>query len=362
MRSAYIRSRWLLWVLPLLLITTLATSAGAQGLFGMGSPGEAFLGSVPGFASFDVAGMVLTPNVRAGHQWIGLNFNLPTASAIPFFGASTPIDIQLRDAHVWVGSVGLEGWLTPAFSLFVNAEGNAKRSVGAVTSEEPLHVVAGGLFPSRWDASHLEWWAVEGGFAYRISNSLAVFAALRREHLSFGLDNPRDQFGNPINSVLSPAPGIVITNTAGADFQLKLWTPYLGVRFMGPNYRCSLSWTPFVSAAVKVPDHFVNNLFVGAILLTTGIEWNYSMFRTGAQLEGDFEYDMKLSPNFSLKAWAKGSWLSVRGRGNLDEILNNALVVGGVTLASASFAGAADETATLTRSQVAVGLGAELNF
>jgi hypothetical protein len=117
-----------------------------------------------------------------------------------------------------------------------------------------------------------------------------------------------------------------------------------------------------VNATVKVPDHFIQNFFIGPILVTNGIEWKYSMFRTGAQFEGDFEYDMKLSPNFAIQAWVKGSWLSVRGRGNLDQIFNQATVAGGVTFASLSQTGAADETATLTRSQVAAGLGAELNF
>jgi hypothetical protein len=367
MVSLHTRSRLLVCVLSFVMVLAWGPPANAQGLSGADLPGGSFLASVPGLGSFDVRGMRLTPNVRVGFQWMGLNFNLPTLDALQIgFTGAAPIDIQLKDARVWVGSVGLEAQLSPALSLFVNAEANAKRTASAVTSEDPLGNLTG-LVPNRWDASHLEWWAVEGGVAYNIMNDVAVFAGLRRDHLSFGLDNPRDAFGNPINSSIS-VPGIVlITETAAADFQLKLWVPYLGLRFVGANYRGSLSWSPFANAAVKVPDHFIDNIFVfpaPGVTVSTGFEWKYSMFRTGTQFAGDFDYDLRLTSNFSLKAWAKGSWLRVRGRGNLDELLNSFVSVGvqpPITI-SDSLSGASSATATLTTYQLAMGLGAELNF
>lgn len=359
-----LRSKLLICMASLVIIVVGGASANAQGLFGADLPGGSFLASIPGLGSFDIAGIKMSPNVRVGFQWMGLNFNLPTLDALPIgFTGAAPIDIQLKDARVWVGSVGLEAQLSPPLSLFVIAEANAKRSAGAVTSEEPLGNVTG-LAPNRWDASNLEWWAVEGGVAYNIMNDVAIFAGLRRDHLSFGLDNPRDAFGNPINFTLN-VPGIaLLTETAAADFQLKLWVPYLGLRFAGANYRGSLSWSPFVNSAVKVPDHFIINEFIFPVPVTASaaVEWKYSMFRVGTQIAGDFDYDLRLAQNFSLKAWAKGSWLRVRGRGNLDELFNEVISIFGIPAFSDSISGASRATATLTTYQLAAGLGAELSF
>jgi hypothetical protein len=359
MRSAPMRTRWFLWVLPVLLIATFSSSACALGLFGTGERGGSFLESVPGLGSLDVGGMKLTPSVRVGHQWIGLNFNLPTLSGFRPLGPVAPIDIQLRDAHVWVGSVELEGRLFPALSFFVNAEGNAKVTAGAVTSEEPLQVTS--LGAHRWDASDLEWWSVEGGLSYRFRNDVSILAGLKREHLSFGLDNPRTVFGEPINLFISiPGVGFLMERVT-ADFQLKLWTPYLGLRFTGPNYQASLTWTPFVNAAVKVPDSFFTSFVIfSGFVQSLGVEWKYSMFQVGTQIEGDFRYDLKLSSNLSINVWAKGSWLKIRGRGNLDQIFNQFASI--AVPPFLSFPGSAEETATLGRYQIAAGLGAELNF
>jgi len=327
-------------------------------------PGGSFLASVPGLGSFDVAGLRLTPNVRVGHQWIGLNFNLPASSALPFVssGESAAIDIQLTDAHVWTGSVGLESRLSPRLSLSLNAEANAKRSVGAVTAEEPLQQVIG-LAPFRWTASQLEWWALEGSLTYAISNDLAVFAGLRREHVAFGLDDPRDRFGNPVNSVIG-IPGVVLlTDTNAADFRLKLWVPYIGLRLSGASYRAKLSWSPVVAASVKIPDHFLSNILVLIVPATvsTGFEWQYSMFRTGTQLDADFEYELRLNSSVAVKGWVKGSWLKVRGSGNADQLLNNFASVPPITI-FAQLAGQDTATATLTRYVTAAGLAAELAF
>jgi len=216
-----------------------------------GFPG-AFFRSARGLGSFNLAAVKLRPSVRVGYQWIGLNFNLPTPEALGF-ADSAPIDIQLRDANVWVGSVGLEALLTSRLSLFVNGEANAKKNAGAVTSEDPLRDLTG-LAPYRWDASGLEWWALEGGAAFEIFDGTTLFAGLRRDHLSFRMNNPRDALGNPINFVLSVPNIVLLTETNAADFQAKLWIPYLGLRMTGPNYRGSLIWSPFVSAAVRIPD------------------------------------------------------------------------------------------------------------
>ena len=348
----------------LMLLSGAASVAAQNSTAGTGSSGASLFPPIPGLGSYDMGGMKVKAAARVGYQWIGLNFNLPTSDAIGIFD-SAPIDIQLKDARVWVGSLGLEARVTPRFSIFANGEANAKIKAGVVTSETPLGT--GFFAPYEWNASGIEWWAIEGAAAYSVSDGAAIFAGLRRDHLSFGMTNPRDQFGNPINEAIS-VPGIVLLTIANAaDVQIKLWLPYVGLRVIGPNYRASVIWSPFANAAVKIPDRLVVNIFEfppPSVTFLNGLEWRYSMFQTGALFEGQLEYDVNLGPNLFVNVWAKGSWLRVRGRGNLDEILNQFVRIGLVPPLEvfSSLQGNQSATGKLSRSLIAVGLTANMEF
>jgi len=345
----------------LLVLCIAAGSAAAQNLGGvLGPPGGSFFPSVPGLSSCDVAGVKLTATGRVGYEWIGLNFNLPTLSPFGVGDGLAPIDIQLKDAHVWIGSLGLDAQLTPRLSLFANGEANARTKAGAVVSDDPfLHL--NGRSRYQWNASGLEWWAIEGGAAFNVLEGAAVFAGLRRDHLSFKLEDPRDQFGDPVNFVI-PFPGGLISGRNAADLQVKLWVPYVGLRVIGTNCRASLIWSPFVNAVVKIPDNSAFNFVLSPLTLLIGLEWRYSMFQTGSVVEGQFEYDVRLSSNFLISLWAKGSWLRVRGPGNLDKIRNLSLSVPPFIDFFDSLQGDQSATATLSRSLTAVGLAARLEF
>jgi len=344
----------------------------AQGLMdGAGFPGGSLLASIPGVGSFDVGGMRLMPRVRIGYQKIGLNFSLPVPNAIVAVGNGLAgIDLQLTDANVWVGAVGLEGRVSPRLSLFLNAEANAKRNAGAITSDEPVQQNTIGLafpqpIPYQWTASQLEWWELEAGATYAISNDVAIVAGLRREHLSFRLIDPRSAAGEPANQQLYFPDFSRYTTDNLMDFRLKLWVPYVGIQFRGESYRARLNWSPFLGAAVKLPDRFIINDFilsVPRITYLTDIEWKYSMSRTGTLLEGDFEYDVAFSPNVAVKVWAKGSWLKVRGAGNLDQLLAQFAALEGIPFPQPEVSASSSNAATLARYVTAVGLAAELAF
>jgi len=349
-------------LIALLMFFIGAGSVTAQGFTGISMfPGGSLFSPIPGLGSCDFGGLKLTADARAGYQWIGLNFNLPTSSPFGVGDGFAPIDIQLRDAHVWVGSVGLDAQLTPRLTLFVQGEANAKTKAGVVASDDPfLHLNGRGRY--RWDASGLEWWALEAGATYRVFDDGVIFAGLRRDYLSFGLTDPRDQFGDPINFAIS-FPGLLLTGTNIADFQLNFWAPYLGLRILGTNYRASLVWSPFVNAAVKIPDSFAFNLALPSVPLSLGLdlEWRYSMFQTGTLLEGELEYDVRLGSNLLINAWGKGSWLRIRGSGNLEKTRDLNLSVLSVSI-SDSLQGGQSATGTLSRNIIAVGLAAKLEF
>jgi|GEM_PF-491446 len=348
----------------------------AQGLVdGAGFPGGSLLASIPGFGSLDVGRMQLIPSIRVGYQRIGLNFNLPVPAPFNYANAgdgSAPIDLQLTDANVWVGAVSLEGRVSPNLSFFLKAEANAKRNAGTVTSDEPSHHNVVGFAPRsatpyQWTASQLEWWAVEAGATYAIANNIAIVGGLRREHLSFGLRDPRTAAGAPANYQETINGIQLFTIESLADFRLKLWVPYIGVQLSGQSYRARLNWSPFLGAAVKLPDQFIINNFVvvsPTITVLYDFQWKYSMSRIGTLLEGDFEYDLKFSPDVAVKVWAKGSWLKVQGSGNMDELVDYIDVVANVppSVARLRASGSSSATATLTQYVTAVGLSAELAF
>jgi hypothetical protein len=318
-------------------------------------PAATFFHSFPAFSSWSVGNVRMTATPRISYQWVGLNFNLPTLAAIPVGDGVAPIDIQLKDASFWVGAVGLEAQLTHRLSLYATGEANAKRNADVVTAEDPLRYYTG-LVPYRWDAADVQWWALEGGATFEIVQGSAVFAGLRRDYLSFGLDNPQDPFGVPIN--------FGNRRRAVADLQLKLWIPYIGVRMTGSNCRAAILWSPLANSAMKVPDVFHSRISIFGSRTLTGFEWRYSMFQPGQFLEGQVEYDVSLIRNLFINVWAKGSWLRIRGTGNLDEIRNQLVRL--TTFPPIEiFTGLQGEqaaTATLSRTLVAIGLSATLQF
>jgi len=88
------------------------------------------------------------------------------------------------------------------------------------------------------------------------------------------------------------------------------------------------------------------------------------MFQTGSLFEGQFEYDVRLGPNLFINFWAKGSWLRITGKGNLDEILSQFV---GVAVSPPirffdSIQGGQSANATFWRGLTSLGLAARLDF
>lgn len=290
------------------------------------------LGLAPGFVraqgfapGIDFGAIELRAGVQVGYQTMGLNFDLPTPAV--FGGNSGAGDLKLEDARMWLGAVELGAQVGFNLYFFVKGAANAGRNVEVITGLSGVSAFSQ-FAPLRWTGSRLEWWAVEGGAVYEFGNGVSVLAGLRRDHLSLKMEDPVDQFGRSVNFQYRftrlGARGIGGERAAG-DLQTKLWLPYIGIRIDGENYRFSTIWSPFASAAVRVPQRLV--LYEAGVYTVPGLpafsegtfyDFGYRVSKPATLLEGTFDCDVNLSGMFGLNLWLRGSWLEVRGRGSLD--------------------------------------------
>jgi len=193
----------------------------AQGFPGYtGSPSSAFF-PTSYTDSYNLWGFNLTGNAKIGYMKMGMNFNLPTLT--PFAAANgDSIDLQLRGKWYWMGSVGLSSQITPNLSVSAYAEGNLQKNATAVTSEHDIVLV--NPTPITWEASKVQWWALDARAAYKVCPQYSVLGGFRADHLSFTLRDPVDAFGNPLNFNLS-FDGITAEQRVAGDFLGKVWIP-----------------------------------------------------------------------------------------------------------------------------------------
>jgi len=282
------------------------------------------------------AGVELIPSVRGGMQWTALNFNLPIA-VVPLTGIG-PLDLSLKDANVWVGSIRIDA-RRDSFGAFVSAEGNARKTVTVSTPVEPLFV---GDSVFEWTGPELEWWSFNGGIVFLPVYNFGLALGFRYDHLTLGLQDPRDSLG------LFPPP-LPFVDYRG-DILTKLWVPYIGLVVSGPHCRGSISVSPLAWAEVRIP------LRIDAVP-SAGIadfnDLNYKLNRVGGFVEGDIAYWVDAGSSARFGLWASGTWLSVRGKGTEDFQEAGTLVQANES---------ASDTAMLTRYTLSAGVSAILAF
>ena len=307
-----------------------------------------------------LGGIRVRPTLRIGYQSLGLNFTIPAFAHED--NSPAPLDLSLRNANVWVGSVRLDIELSPGLFLFAAGDANAKRNITVITSDEPLNYQDVVTFkPIEWTGSQFQWWSVEGGLGYRLFPATGLIAGLRRDHLTLQPSDPRDAAGNPVNYDATFS-NRAVSERAYSDILVTNWIPYFGVELMGQFFRASLLWSPFANADVRIPVRYVRNLalFVGQNF-NTSLDYNFKLQKPGTFLEGNFEYLMPLGRTLSFGPWFKGTWLRMTGTGEMTAEFNLQRVGGGTRDVFAQ--GALDEqTATYTRYILAGGLWASAIF
>jgi hypothetical protein len=260
------------------------------------------------------------PAVRVGYQKIGLNFNIPAFSQID--NRPAPIDLSVKDANVWVGAVRLDVDFWRDWFLFGSAEANAQRSITVFTYDEPTQYIGFAVsVPYEWTGTKLEWWSIDCGIGYRFCPGAALVAGSRWDHLSLLPSDPRDRAGNPVNLDLS-VPGASLSERAYSDIRAKTWIPYVGVQLIGRCFRASLLWSPIGDANVRVPLRFtrlINIIGVFPFPRNTDVEYAFRLRKPAGFLEGNFDYQMTAGGTLGLGLWLKGTWLMMRGTGEMTQ-------------------------------------------
>lgn len=347
--------RSLIWWLPLVIIVMGFHYAVAQGL------PTSF-----GLESFSLGQVRISPEIQVGYQRLGLNFNLPAFVPGTLISPAT-LDLQLKKADLWVGSVGIRADLPSGLSLAIYGQANAKRNVTVFESQEFVLIGRRGV---TW-AGTPEWWAIDGQVMYRVRNDLSIMAGLRRDHLSLNLSDPTDANGSPLNFDQSGVAAPIAlpfhrTQQYASDLLSKLWIPYLGLEFARPWCKASIIGSPFASAEMQIPASQLFDLttfigpFFAELRLAEGMRYRVS--KPAIFLEGNFQYDWNVSPGLTFGMWCKASWMSLRGKGAWDANIWSQVLGSFVNFRPNTENDHQEHLATYTRSVLGAGLSAVAAF
>ncbi len=336
----------------------------------------------PVFDTLGLGPVRIFPRIELGYQNLGINFSMPANLApgsllvgFPLAGTSH-IDLSLKNAGVWVGSVNFDVATAFPFGIFVGAGGSVQKNVRALTSEFPGFENIGLSVPVEWTARRLQYWEVEAGISLAMTERCSLIAGLRREKVTFDLSDPL-----PPTFTLSTPSSSTATDTLSSidsfgNFEQNSWIPYVGLKLTGPNYRWSIIGTPFAATEIKVPvsaiAHFTSGgffpLFNGYVQ-DRDVTWKYKFSDITQFLEFAFEYDITPFGITALRAtpWLKGTWFHYSGGGALEAstaFTDYFVRLGVIVPPILNHAGAVSEnsTATFARYFVSYGITMQLFF
>jgi hypothetical protein len=257
----------------------------------------------PGFESIGLRKIEIQPFGRVGYKRFGLNLNFPFSTTPTFANGSSlvgppPLDLKLRDAGIWVGSVGL-ACVFPNLVVSLQADGSAKKHVDIFAGENfPWFARP---TPFTWSGSDFQLWDADGMIGSRLYGDYFLLGGLRCDKLTLRISNPVDATGVPLNGIF-PA-----TNFSG-DILTETWIPYFGFQVTATCYRASIIYSPFASSKVIASQE------VNVPPVSQGMKWSFG--KPSHFFEGSFEYDCAVHSSLRFGLWAKGTWMSSRGNAN----------------------------------------------
>ncbi len=98
------------------------------------------------------------------------------------------------------------------------------------------------------------------------------------------------------------------------------------------------------------------------LALLQAVDFQYQVQKPIQCFEYNFEYNVNMGLNFTCQVWSSGSWLQLRGRGNLDALEHVLASHDGVPFFEITDPFGSSGTATFTRSLIAGGIGGVLSF
>ena len=244
-----------------------------------------------------------------------------------------PLDVTIKRADLWVGSIALEVEAMSAMYVFGEIAANASRQIRVSMPVSPWS--PNGAAGIDWDGSSLQWRLLDFGGGYRVRNNLSVLVGLRVDHFSVAFGNPQDPTGT-LHLTYGPNTGTLV-----GDIRTKMWAPYVGLALSGDAYKARIVYSPVTSADVRMPLQFKFPSF--------DQEASYTQFKTGWYTGFDAAYRTFAGQGFAFDVWASGSYSIIRGYGQ-EEFTEPAGTLFG------------EGTSTFVTSSLAVGLSANLDF
>ncbi len=380
-RCALLVGFWLLLAFPV--------AASAQGLvpepllagwspFG-GSDGLGWVSgitSLPGLNRIQAGEIRVLPSGQVGYKRIGLNINLniPVTQLLspfaffPQYGSLLdlyPLDMKVQWADLAVGAFRLDTWITPAFSLFGSVSANIPRTVGIEASQGP----GIGVIPPqawRWTGSGFQWSEFEFGGSYNINKAVGLVAGIRFDRISVRFSEPEPVPSYGYFTILPPTTRTATFPDYSGDLNTFFTIPYVGCEIFGPYYKGSLL-IGSASARLRLPLDLTHagTYITGPIFEATGRrdlseQAEYAFKNAGLFLEAGLESSFPVR-FFNCTLWAKGSWLRIRGDGEVNLAGQSSFFLLALNFPN-PFSASSSGTSTLNQYTFDVGFSGAVNF
>lgn len=281
------------------------------------------LSGFSGVGNLVADGVTVTPEIQFGYQRLGLSFNLPAIRQSILFPRDSTLDLAVRNGNLWCGALDVVADLPSGLSVGVKGQVNARNNANAYESQEYVEGSEQGV---HWRAEKLQWWTLDGRLMYKVKPGLAAGIGLRYEQLSFNLQDPVNDEGEPLTLDDSGyiVPGFPFLGTYTRHWLYtstvasKEWIPYVGLNFVGNGFKASLLASPFASVNVTIPASYFTDLtlfVISPIGLLTGEHWEYRVTKPAVFVEANLAHDFAVSQGVKISVWGSASWLSLRGKG-----------------------------------------------
>jgi hypothetical protein len=305
MVSLFSRSRLLTFALPLVLISTVSTVVGAQGLLGMSFPGVSYLtgfgrGAV-GCGSPDCL-PVEGPRVYVGGS---ADYTGGTAFDISTQGVGLLGAAEFRHSYpnrgLWLG-LTLPFDPGPRLGLYASAWTFLR--TGNVNSLEAYN--NNPFLGREWQVE--PYWAIVDGFAiFRCGYGFNILGGFRYDHYTVA-------FKNPVNAV-----GVISLPTDVADLNVINYVPLIGTQYENYSYLGSIVFRAVGFPALGGDVKYFEPSGGGTALRGTG---NY---RRGYFFELFMEYTKKFGPS-QLGLFARWNDFHAQSKLNVNALAAGAVV------------------------------------
>jgi hypothetical protein len=271
------------WLAILLLFMCFPVTIFAQGL-------------LPG-GSFDLP--ALTKNIKvnsyaqAGFQQIGSNLNLPVQNELltPFLNIGD-LDISLRDANFWAGTIGCSVLADGKYSLFGSAGGLLNRpfiTSGTVpVSLGPLSSTAILEFTN----ANVESWFIQTGIGLG-----PILLGLYWDHFAFTLGDPRNQNGPIANQTLR------------GDILTKTFAPFIGISLPLGQTVTTVTYSPFAYSNTALGLMSSQGSFT---------ELRYTWNKPGNLVNAMVQYNTPVTSTTTFGLWCSYNWMRMRQDATLE--------------------------------------------